>query len=80
MKMNLMDGTYSPEDAKTLLNHLIGAKIMYLEKKISEALLEEDIKQREQRIKTLTAQRAEILQWNDSTSNAIDIHLWVELK
>jgi hypothetical protein len=44
MKLHLIDGTFSTEDAKALLNKFIAAKIEFLESKISPSVQEEEIK------------------------------------
>ena len=79
MKINLIDGTYSVGEAQELLNKIIQVKIAYLESKISSSCNEEDIKQRENRIKSLQTQRAEINKLSAEEMRGITIHLNIDL-
>jgi hypothetical protein len=78
MKLHLIDGTFSTEDAKALLNKFIAAKIEFLESKIYPSVQEEDIKQRELRIRTLNEHRTSIKRMNESEIKTLDIDLIVE--
>ena len=78
MKLHLIDGTFSTEDAKALLNKFIAAKIEFLESKISPSEHEEDIKERELRIRTLNEYRASIKRMNEEEIKTMDIDLMVE--
>ncbi|MFM2038138.1 MAG: hypothetical protein RL432_1077 [Bacteroidota bacterium] len=78
MKLHLIDGTFSTEDAKALLNKFIAAKIEFLESKISQSEHEEDIKQRELRIRTLNEHRTSIKRMNEAEIKTLDIDLMVE--
>lgn len=78
MKLHLIDGTFSAEDAKALLNKFIVAKIEFLESKISHSEQEEDIKQRELRIRTLNEQRTSLNRLNEAEVKTMDIDLTVE--
>jgi hypothetical protein len=78
MKLHLIDGTFSTEEAKALLNKFIAAKIEFLESKISHSEQEEDIKQRELRIRTLNEQRTSLNRLNEAEVKTMDIDLTVE--
>jgi hypothetical protein len=79
MKINLIEGTYSVGEAQELLNKIIQVKIAYLESKISSSCNEEDIKQRENRIKSLQTQRADINKLSAEEMRGITIHLNIDL-
>jgi len=79
MKINLIEGTYSVGEAQELLNKIIQVKIAYLESKISSSCNEEDIKQRENRIKSLQTQRADINKLSTEEMRGITIHLNIDL-
>jgi hypothetical protein len=53
MDLQLLKGTYTKQEAMTLLAKLIDIKIKFQEEKIKNADHEEDIKMREARIKEL---------------------------
>ncbi|MFM7664320.1 MAG: hypothetical protein ACKO68_07310 [Bacteroidota bacterium] len=78
MKLHLINGTFSTEDAKALLNKFIAAKIEFLESKISPSEQEEDIKQLELRIRTLNEYRTSIKRMNEAEIKTLDIDLIVE--
>ena len=79
MKINLIEGKYSVGEAQELLNKIIQVKIAYLESKISSSCNEEDIKQRENRIKSLQTQRADINKLSAEEMRGITIHLNIDL-
>lgn len=79
MKINLIEGTYSVGEAQELLNKIIQVKIAYLESKISSSCNEEDIKQRENRIKSLQTQGADINKLSAEEMRGITIHLNIDL-
>lgn len=53
MKLQLIQGNYSREDAMELISQLAAVKIRFLESKIEKSLNEEDIHMRERRIQQL---------------------------
>ena len=79
MKINLIEGKYSANEAQELLNKLIQVKNTYLESKISSSCNEEDIKQRENRIKSLQTQRSEINKLSSEKIKGISINLNIDL-
>jgi len=79
MKINLIEGSYSLTEAQDLLNKIIQVKIAYLESKISSSCNEEDIKQRENRIKSLQSKQSEINKFTRDEIRGITIHLNIDL-
>ena len=79
MKINLIEGSYSLTEAQDLLNKIIQVKIAYLESKISSSCNEEDIKQRENRIKSLQSKQSEIHKLTRDEIRGITIHLNIDL-
>ena len=79
MKINLIEGTYSIGEAQELLNKIIQVKIAYLESKISSSCNEEDIKQRENRIKSLHTKRSDINKFSAEEIRGITIQLNIDL-
>lgn len=53
MKLQLINGRFSPQDAIAILTNLTAVKVSYQEAQIKAADREEDIKSREKRIKAL---------------------------
>lgn len=53
MKLQLIEGNYSQEEAIDLISQLAAVKIRFLEGKIEKSLNEEDIQMRERRIHQL---------------------------
>jgi len=79
MKINLIEGKYSVSEAQELLNKIIQVKIAYLESKISSSCNEEDIKQRENRIKFLQTQCSDINMLSAEELRGITIQLNIDL-
>jgi hypothetical protein len=80
MNINLIEGTYSLSEAQELLNKIIQVKIDYLESKISSSCHEEDIKQRENRIKSLQTQRSDINKLSAEEIRGITIQLKIDIE
>lgn len=53
MTIQLIEGEFNPQDAKELISQIVNAKIKYHESKIADGCIEEDIKYRESKIKSL---------------------------
>lgn len=53
MKIQLINGQFSPQDALQILTKMTHAKVSYHEQQIKTSDLEEDIKSREKRIRDL---------------------------
>lgn len=62
MKLQLIKGRFERDEALELLQQLLQVKIKYHEQKITRSISEEDIKMREQRIKQLQHEFAELRQ------------------
>ena len=60
MNIQLLEGEFNNNDALDLITQMIQIKIKYHESKISNSLIEEDIKQRENKIKRLQENLFEI--------------------
>ncbi len=60
MKINLIQGSYQPSEAISLITKLIEEKIKFQEDKITRSCNEEDIKMREFRIKELQNELATV--------------------
>ena len=60
IKVQLLNGEFDARDAKDLIAELIQLKIRFHEKKIAEAENEEDIKERERKIKKLHQEWSDI--------------------
>jgi hypothetical protein len=76
MKLQLMNGHYSSNEMVELVRNIIQVKINFHEQKISKSDSEEDIKQRENKIKILQEKLEEIRQnLKDKTSISLDGHL-----
>lgn len=61
--LHLIDGSFSLNDSVELLTRLVQTKINYHELKIATLENEEDIKMREQRIKTLQQELQEMVSY-----------------
>lgn len=60
MKIQLLQGSFSPEESLRLLSQMVQLKIKYQEDKILQDAAEEDIKWRETKIKKLQHELAEL--------------------
>jgi hypothetical protein len=60
MKLQLLQGSFSPEESLRLLSQMVQLKIKYQEDKIQQDAAEEDIKWRETKIKKLQHELAEL--------------------
>lgn len=78
MKIQLIEGSFSPNDAAELLSQLIQAKIKFHENKISILDAAEDTKVRENKIKRLQHELSEIrtyLNGNENVQLSAEINL-----
>lgn len=60
MQLQLINGQFTSDEILEIINNMIQVKIKFHEKKISKSDSEEDMKQREQKIKTLQEKLQEI--------------------
>lgn len=56
MNIDLMNGTFSPNEAMELISRLVDAKIRFLQDRIETTASEEDIKMRETRIRRIQSE------------------------
>ena len=56
MKIELVNGTFNPNEAMELISRLVDAKISFLQDKIETSSNEEDIKMRERRIRKIQSE------------------------
>ena len=80
MKFKLIEGAFDAQEAQTLINQLIEVKIKFLESKISSECTEEDIKNREQRIKSLQLHLSEVKQILNKASSSRFLDVELEIK
>ncbi len=73
MKLQLIDGTFSPAETIEILNQLFHVKIKFNEEKIKNCINEEDIKMRERKIKFLQKNLDEVR--TKIMSGSKDIHI-----
>lgn len=63
MKLHLIDGHFSPQDALEIMTKMTEIKVRYHEHQIQTSDSEEDVKARENRIKTLQRNLQEARQY-----------------
>ncbi|WP_338877388.1 hypothetical protein WBJ53_32105 (plasmid) [Spirosoma sp. SC4-14] len=79
MHLQLMNGCFTKTEALELLAQLIAVKLNFHQQKIAGSHSEEDIKQRESRIKQLQNELAQARWQIESTPEPIDIHAIINL-
>jgi hypothetical protein len=80
MIMQLIQGQFSSSDALDLITKMVHTKIKYHESKISGISNEEDIKNREAKIKRLQKDLFEIRKYIESNGNKISIQSTIEIE
>jgi len=73
MKVQLIDGQFTSQEALDILTQMIHVKIKFHEGKINNTSTEEDIKWREQKIKNLQKSLYEVRQEIEKQTNNIHI-------
>ena len=73
MKVQLIDGQFTSQEALDILTQMIHVKIKFHEGKINNTTTEEDIKWREQKIKNLQKSLYEVRQEIEKQTNNIHI-------
>lgn len=73
MELHLIDGHFSAAEAITIVTQLAEVKIKYHENKIKSSHNEEDIKMREQKIKTLQKELAESRAYIQNQQNGVTL-------
>lgn len=79
MKIDLIKGTFSAQEAADLISQLIQVKIKFHEDKIDGTQHEEDIKMRENRIKLLQNNLAEVKQYIKENGEPIALSSTIQL-
>ncbi len=79
MKLTLIDGVFSAQDAAELISQMFSVKIKFHEQKISQSTSEEDIKFRENKIKNLQKELHEFREVMKGKVDAVSIQSLVNL-
>ncbi len=79
MKIQLIQGEFSVNDAYSLIRQLILEKIKYHENKITEESNEEDIKSRESKIKHLQNELSMLLKNLSETTGSLKIESTINI-
>lgn len=75
MNIQLINGHFNPQEALEILTQLVAVKIQFHENKISQSDNEEDVKTREQRIKSLQRELFETRQYiQRNKAEGINLH------
>jgi len=74
MNLQLINGSFSKQEALELITQMVHVKIKFQENKIQHSSNEEDIKMRESKIKQLQKDLYEIKKEIDKEVEFIDIH------
>jgi ribosomal protein S15P/S13E len=73
MKINIIKGKFKPEEALSIITKMIDVKIKFQEEKIKTSDNEEDIKMRENRIKSLQKELYESRKFIESQRGLVSI-------
>ncbi len=76
MKIQLINGQFSKEDAISIISKMIDVKIKFQEQNINQNSSEEDVKNRERKIKFL---QKELFEARNYIENQTEIHLESEI-
>lgn len=79
MTIQLLEGEFNTAEGLDLISQLINIKIKYQESKINNSANEEDIKQRESKIKRLQKDLEDIRKYVVSNSNKLNIQSVINL-
>jgi len=79
MKIQLIEGSFSQQEALELLTQLVHVKIRFHEQKIEHSDLEEDIKMREKRIKQLQQDLYEVRQLLNQKAGRFNINAGITI-
>ncbi len=74
MKIHVIQGNFNPQDAILIITKMIDVKIKFLEEKIKSADNEEDVKMRENRIKSLQKELDDSRKRIEELGQNISIH------
>ncbi|MFM9006547.1 MAG: hypothetical protein ACKOSR_13770 [Flavobacteriales bacterium] len=75
----LVEGTFTSAQAIALITELYDVKIRFHESMIQGNTMEEDIKMRERKIKSLQDIRANLIASVKASGNAVVLQSWMEL-
>ena len=79
MKVQLIQGQFSAKDAIEIITKMISVKIKFQEGKIESSHTEEDVKMREQRIKSLQRDLFEARQFIESQGKSVSLDSTISL-
>ena len=79
MTIQLLEGEFNTAEGLDLISQMINIKIKYQESKINNSANEEDIKQRESKIKRLQKDLEDIRKYVASNSNKLNIQSLINL-
>ena len=79
MTIQLLEGEFNTAEGLDLISQLINIKIKYQESKINNSANEEDIKQRERKIKRLHKDLEDIRKYVANNSNKLNIQSVINL-
>ncbi|HPH25005.1 MAG TPA: hypothetical protein PLW32_14040 [Chitinophagaceae bacterium] len=79
MTIQLLEGEFNTAEGLDLISQLINIKIKYQESKINNSANEEDIKQRESKIKRLQKDLEDIRKYVANNSNKLNIQSVINL-
>ena len=79
MKLQLINGRFSSDEAINILTKMVQVKIKFHEDKIHSHFNEEDIKMQEKRIKQLQKELFEIKNLINAKQTNIEMHSMVEI-
>jgi hypothetical protein len=79
MTIQLLEGEFNTAEGLDLISQMINIKIKYQESKINNSANEEDIKQRESKIKRLQKDLEDIRKYLANNSNKLNIQSLINL-
>lgn len=79
MTIQLLEGEFNTAEGLDLISQMINIKIKYQESKINNSANEEDIKQRESKIKRLQKDLEDIRKYVANNSNKLNIQSVINL-
>jgi hypothetical protein len=79
MDIHLIKGHFNPKEALEIITQMVHVKIKFQESKINSSSNEEDIKMRENRIKSLQRELFDARKYIETQKGMIDISADIEL-
>lgn len=80
MKIQLIQGKFSANDALELITNMINIKIKYHENQVVNNISEEDIKSRESKIKQLQKELFEIREFIHSSKKNLEVESIIKIE